>query len=251
VISVCIPAYNEQDTLRDAVTTVTSAVMECGDIFPDIIIVNDGSSDQTRAVAERLAAEFDHVRVVHHEVNRGQGAAILSALALARFDRLTMFSGDNDIAPYTVTNMVRNIDKADYVLALIINREYRSRSRIQLSSIFSHIYMTTFGLSIRYINAPALWPVARLRALGLRAQRYSLHAEINVKLLRQPITFYEVDGYMNPRAGKSSALRLRSVLETMRAYLRLCLEVFVTDRARYSGRAVRALPPGVIAGQAK
>jgi hypothetical protein len=82
--------------------------------------------------------------------------------------------------------------------------------------------------------------------MNLRAQRYSLHSEINAKLLRQPITFLEVDGYMNPAVVKSSALRFKNLFEVMRAYLRVCFEIFVTNRARYSGKATRALPPGVV-----
>jgi hypothetical protein len=184
--------------------------------------------------------------VVHQPVNKGQGAAILDALGLAKFNLLTMVPGDNELSYFTIKNLVMNRDRAEYVMAMIFNVEYRSRGRIQLSSIFSHVYMTTFGLAIRYVNAPALWPVARLKEMGLRAQRYSLHAEINAKLLRQPITYVEVEGYMNPVVGKSAALRMRNLIEVTRAYLRLCYEIFVTDREKYSYRATRVLPPGVI-----
>jgi glycosyltransferase involved in cell wall biosynthesis len=246
VISVVIPALNEEANIRGAVETVIGAVKECGETPPDIIIVNDGSKDRTGAIGDELAQQYPFVRVVHQPVNKGQGASILEGLKLAKFDLLTMGPGDNELSYYTIKNLVLNRHRADYVLAMIINREYRSRGRIQLSSVFSHIYMTTFDLSIRYVNSPALWPVARLREMGLRAQRYSLHAEINVKLLRQPITFVEVDGYMSPAIGKSSALRLRNLVEVARAYLRLCHEVFVTKREQYAHRATRVLPPGVI-----
>jgi glycosyltransferase involved in cell wall biosynthesis len=246
VISVVIPALNEEVNIRATVRTIVGAVKECGDTPPDIIIVNDGSTDRTGEISNELALEFPFVRVVHQPVNKGQGAAILEAVNLAKFDLLTMVPGDNELSYYTIKNLVMNRDRADYVMAMIINVERRSRSRIQLSSIFSHVYMTTFGLAIRYVNAPALWPVAKLKEMGLRAQRYSLHAEINAKLLRQPITYVEVDGYMDPRVSKSSALRLRNLLEVMFAYLRLCYEIFVTNRERYSHRAKRVLPPGVI-----
>jgi glycosyltransferase involved in cell wall biosynthesis len=246
VISVVIAALNEEANIRASVRTVVNAVKECGDIPPDIIIVNDGSTDQTGPIADQLAQEFPFIRVVHHETNLGQGASILDGLRLAKFDLLTMFPGDNEISFFTVKNLVKHRNEADYVLAMLINVEYRSQARIQLSSIFSHIYRTTFGLAIRNINAPALWPVAKLREMNLRAQRYSLHSEINAKLLRQPITFLEVDGYMNPAVVKSSALRFKNLFEVMRAYLRVCFEIFVTKRARYSGKATRVLPPGVV-----
>jgi glycosyltransferase involved in cell wall biosynthesis len=247
MISVVIPALNEEANIRSTVRTIVGAVKECGDTPPDIIIVNDGSTDQTGPISDDLAREFPYVRVVHQPTNKGQGAAILEGLHLAKFPLMTMVPGDNELSYYTIKNLVLNRDKADYVLAMIINVERRSRGRIQLSAIFSHVYMTTFDLAIRYVNAPALWPVARLKEMGLRAQRYSLHAEINAKLLRQPITYVEVDGYMSPAVEvKSSALRIRNLLEVMRAYLRLCHEIFVTKKELYSHRATRILPPGVI-----
>ena len=157
-----------------------------------------------------------------------------------------MFPGDNELSMYSVRNLLLNRDKADYVLAMIINLEYRPARRILISAIYSHIYTTTFGIPIKYINSPALWPIAKLKEMDLRARRYSLHAEINVKLLRQPISFLEIDGYMNPTVFKSSAVRFKNIVEVIYSYLRLCFEIFVTRRDRYSSKAKRVLPPGVV-----
>src|SRR5262245_8589096 len=106
VISVVIPALNEEANLRATVNTVISAVKACGETAPDIIIVNDGSIDRTGAIGDELAREFPFVRVVHQPVNKGQGAAILEGLRLAKFDLLTMVPGDNDLSGYTISNLV-------------------------------------------------------------------------------------------------------------------------------------------------
>lgn len=246
MVSVLIAALNEEENIRAAVQTVIRAAKDADNTPIEIIIVDDGSTDGTGRICDEIAADVPYVRVVHHETNMGQGAAIMDGLRLAKFDRLTMFPGDNELSYYTVRNLLMNRHKADYVLAMIINTEYRPAYRVLLSAIFSHIYTTTFGLPIKYINAPALWPIERLRDIGLRAQRYSLHGEINVKLLRQPITFVEIDGYMNPAVYKSSAVRLKNLFEVMFAFVRLCFEIFVTHRSRYSAKARRVLPPGVV-----
>ena len=244
MVSVVIPAYNEEENIRAAVQTVVSAGAVT-DTPLDIIVVNDGSKDRTGEICDQLAQEYPFVRVVHHATNMGQGSAILDGIRLAKHDRLNMFPGDDAVATYTMENMFRNKDKADYVLAMIMNTEYRSSSRVLLSSIYTLIYTTTFGLPVKYVNSPALWPVDMLREMTFRSLRYSLHAEINVKLLRRRITFLEVDGYMNPTSLKSSAIRLKNMLEVVRCYLALCYEVFVTDKARYLFKAERVLPPGV------
>jgi len=246
LVSVLIPAFNEEMNIRDAVQTVIRAAKDAHDTPFEIILVNDGSTDRTGEICDQIAAEHSFVRAIHHDTNMGQGAAIMDGLRLARCSRLTMFPGDNELSFYTVRNLFLNRDKADYILAMIINTEYRSPRRILLSAIYSHIYTTTFGLPIKYINAPALWPIAMLRQMDLRARRYSMHGEINVKLLRQKISFLEIDGYMNPAINKSSALQLKNVVEVVYSYLRLCFEVFVANRSKYSFKAKRVLPSGVI-----
>jgi glycosyltransferase involved in cell wall biosynthesis len=246
LISVLIPALNEEENIRASVETVIKAAKAANDTPVEIILVNDGSTDRTGKICDQLAAEYPFVSAVHHETNLGQGAAIMDGLRLAKYDRLTMFPGDNELSFFTIRNLFMNRDRADYVLAMIINIEYRSHRRILLSAIYSHIYTTTFRIPIKYINSPALWPIAKLRELDLHARRYSLHGEINAKLLRMPISFVEIDGYMNPSVVKSSALKPKNIIEVVRSYLRLCFEIFVTHRDKYSSKATRVLPPGVI-----
>jgi glycosyltransferase involved in cell wall biosynthesis len=246
LVTVIIPALNEEKNIRAAVSTVIRAARMTGDVQLQIILVNDGSTDSTGEICDQLAKEYPFVDTVHHSTNMGQGAAIMDGIRLAKYDRLTMFPGDNELSFYTVRNLLLNRDRADYVLAMIINTEYRSQARILLSAIFSHIYTTTFGLPIKYVNAPALWPVNKLREMQLNAQRYSLHGEINVKLLRQPISFIEIDGYMNPAVTKSSAIRIQNIIEVFYSFLRLCTEIFMTKRKIYCHRARRVLPQGVI-----
>ena len=246
MISIVIPALNEEANLRASVETVIKAAKAANDTIVEVILVNDGSTDRTGELCDQLAAEYPFVSAVHHLTNLGQGAAILDGLRLAKYDRLTMFPGDNELSFFTVKNLFLNRERADYVLAMIINTEYRSHRRILISAIYSHIYTTTFRIPIKYVNSPALWPIANLREMDLRARRYSLHGEINAKLLRQPITFVEIDGYMNPSVVKSSALRLKNIIEVVRSYLRLCFEIFVAHPEKYSLRATRVLPPGVV-----
>ena len=245
MVSVVIPALNEEKNIRVAVQTVIRAAREAKDTPLDIILVNDGSGDGTGKVCDQLAQEYPFIQAIHHSTNMGMGAAILDGIRLAKHDQLTMVPGDDAIAPYTLRNLFLNASKADYVLAMIMNTEYRPASRVFISAIYSLIYTTTFGLPIKYINAPGLWPVVALRNITLRARRYSVHAEINVKLLRQPISFLEIDGYMNPSTFKSSAIRIKNFIEVTRLYFLTVYEIFVTKRKTYCFKSKRVLPPGV------
>ncbi|MGE5293400.1 MAG: glycosyltransferase family 2 protein, partial [Solirubrobacterales bacterium] len=76
-ISVFFPCYNEQDNVAK-VTEQAIQVLEGLNADYEVILVDDGSSDRTPEVADRLAAANQKVRVVHHPHNRGYGAALQS-----------------------------------------------------------------------------------------------------------------------------------------------------------------------------
>jgi glycosyltransferase involved in cell wall biosynthesis len=78
-LSVLVPAFNEKATLEEALARVKASPVD-----KEIIVVDDGSSDGTREVLRRLAAEADEIEVAFHERNTGKGAAIRTAIDLAR-----------------------------------------------------------------------------------------------------------------------------------------------------------------------
>jgi len=97
-LSLVLPAYNEaaniEAVVRRALTVLPPLVEDL-----EIIIVNDGSRDETGAIAERLAREDERVRVVHHEVNRGYGAALRSGFAASRGDLVMFMDADQQFDP--------------------------------------------------------------------------------------------------------------------------------------------------------
>jgi glycosyltransferase involved in cell wall biosynthesis len=78
-ISIIFPAFNEEENIRKAVEHGRSAMSK---FFTDIeiIVVNDGSSDATASIVDEMAAQHGDVVPVHHEVNRGYGAALRSGI---------------------------------------------------------------------------------------------------------------------------------------------------------------------------
>ncbi|OGR60873.1 MAG: hypothetical protein A2X36_02260 [Elusimicrobia bacterium GWA2_69_24] len=237
-----MPALNEEKNLRAAVCSVIEAAKAAGNVTIEIIIVNDGSTDGTAALIEEIKAQCPVVRTIHHERNRGFGACFLSGLETAEYERITLFPGDNVISVSTLRNMLRNCIKADLVCAYTVNTECRSRLRNILSAVFSFVYASTFNIHLRYINATPVYPVAPLRAMTLRSRRYSFPSETTVRLLRGGCSFMEIQGFMNPGARKSSALRIRNLAEAVLNYLLLVYDVYLRHREEYDHVPVRVLP---------
>ena len=91
-VSVPIPAYNASATLARALDSVAAQRIE----GLDVVVVDDGSTDATAAIA---AAHPLAPGVIRHEANRGSSAALATALAAARFDRVAFLDADDEWLP--------------------------------------------------------------------------------------------------------------------------------------------------------
>src|SRR5215472_6106238 len=79
------PAYNDQHTIESIVRTAADEMRKIADDF-EVLVVDDGSKDETAAILDRLAAELPYLRVIHHERNLGYGAALISGFTNAKKD---------------------------------------------------------------------------------------------------------------------------------------------------------------------
>src|SRR5258708_21151528 len=74
-ISVFFPVFNDQGTIEALVKNALSVLPSFTDDY-EVVLINDGSTDASGAVANELARNSDHVRVIHHSHNQGYGAAV-------------------------------------------------------------------------------------------------------------------------------------------------------------------------------
>jgi glycosyltransferase involved in cell wall biosynthesis len=85
-LSVFFPCYNEEKNVEQLVNEALQALNGLVQQY-EIIIINDGGSDNTRLIGERLQQEHNNtVRVINHPVNKGYGAALISGFRTARYN---------------------------------------------------------------------------------------------------------------------------------------------------------------------
>jgi undecaprenyl-phosphate 4-deoxy-4-formamido-L-arabinose transferase len=122
-LTVILPAYNEGEAVADAVRQYLSVLPGCCEGF-EIIVVNDGSTDDTGAFAERLARDHLGVRVVNHETNRGQVAALLRGMEEACGRVVTHNGIDLPFHPRETGRMLESIRRgADVVVVERASRQ--------------------------------------------------------------------------------------------------------------------------------
>jgi glycosyltransferase involved in cell wall biosynthesis len=151
-LTVFFPAYNDGGTIASLVIT---AVKVASTITPDyeIIVVNDGSTDDSAKILDELVHIYpDHLRVVHHEKNRGYGGALRTGFASATKDFIFYTDGDAQYDPAEMTLLWNRItDEVDWVNGWKISRA-DPLHRIIIGRVYHHTVKLLFGLKVRDVD---------------------------------------------------------------------------------------------------
>jgi len=126
-LSLILPAYNEGDTIEVVVERVDRAVGKTG-LGYELIVVDDGSVDDTRIKVINYADNNAHVRVVGYGRNMGKGHAIKTGFAHARGDAVVFIDSDLEIDPRQITHYVEALRHGDVVVA----SKWHPQSRVEV-----------------------------------------------------------------------------------------------------------------------
>jgi glycosyltransferase involved in cell wall biosynthesis len=124
-ISVVVPALNEQKTLRKTVIW-THEVLASQPDDHEIIVVDDGSTDDTGAIADALSAELPSVRVIHTGRPSGYGGVLNTGFRQATKDVITIITADGEFLPTDIPKFLAEMQRtgADVVTSTVPNRPY-------------------------------------------------------------------------------------------------------------------------------
>lgn len=150
-LSVFFPAYNDSGTIA---SLVISAIRTARRLTPDfeVIVVNDGSADNTADILNELAAQYPEVRVVHHEQNRGYGGALRSGFANATRELVFYTDGDAQYDPAEMEALWhRFADDVDLVNGYKISRSDPVH-RVVIGRVYHHTVRLLFGLKVRDVD---------------------------------------------------------------------------------------------------
>lgn len=189
-ISVIIPVYNERTTILEVLKRVRGV-----DFEKEIIIVDDGSTDGTW---ELLEQDKDDVILLRHEVNRGKGAAIRTALPHVHNRIVIIQDADLEYDPADYPNLVRPIveGKADVVYGsrflggpqrvLFFWHSVGNKLLTLFSNMFTDLSLTDMENGYKVFRAEVI------KGLRLKSNRFGFEPEVTAKIARGGYRIYEV-----------------------------------------------------------
>jgi len=230
-LSVLLPAYNEAENLEQLVIESLSVLDEIIQCY-ELIIINDGSSDNTLETALSLSANNNHVKVVNHEKNNGMGHAIKQGCAAAQYEWLLYIDADNQIKLKTIKNCFPMLEHADMVIGYRINRK-DTRWRRSISHLYNKFISLFINLPIRDINCGfKLFHKDILKNISLPSRGFFLSTELALKAHSQGIQIKEFPIEHFPRLRGKSSVSFHSIILALKDILLYSFDIIKTKAGR-------------------
>jgi glycosyltransferase involved in cell wall biosynthesis len=214
-ITIGIPAYNEVECLEGVVRHAREVLARLRETH-EILIIDDGSSDGTGALADRLAAQWPEVRVLHHPENRSFSGALRTLYRSAGGRWLFLVPADGQIDVAEIEAFLPHRASSDVVLGYRLSRPDRWHRRVN-HVLFWLLTRLLFGFRFREISSCKLYKVDLLKDLPIvsRPGTATIEPEVIYRLACKGARFAEVPYHLHARqGGTAKGARLSMIFKT-------------------------------------
>lgn len=203
-LSVVIPCFNEERTLDAVLDKVLQAPP--ADVEKEILVVDDGSTDDSAAIAQRYVDQFPQtIRLIRQRRNQGKGAALVAGIQHATGDVVLIQDADLEYDPDDYPALLEKFADPDvqvvYGSRIMGSRNYSYHRYYWGGRLIT--WITNFIYGSRLTDEPTCYKVFRrelLVDLDLQCKGFEFCPEVTAKVLRRGVTIHEVPIHYHPRS---------------------------------------------------
>jgi glycosyltransferase involved in cell wall biosynthesis len=215
-LSVFFPCYNEVDNIERVVKQAIAVLKETGADY-ELVIVDDGSRDGTGQVADKIAAENESVKVVHHPTNLGYGAALQSGFRAATKELVFYTDGDGQFDIKEMPALLPLMQEYDIVSCFRINRQDSTIRKIN-AWCWTRLVNILFGMRIRDIDcAFKLYRRKIFDDIEMSSKGALIDTEILARVIRKGYRITQRGVHHYPRtAGTQTGANVKVILRAFK-----------------------------------
>ncbi len=215
-LSIVLPAYNEEQVIGHTVADVLSVLPMWTQDF-EVIVVDDGSKDQTATIVSNMRPDSPHIRLIQHEVNQGYGAALVSGFAAATKEYTFFMDSDGQFDIRDLATFFLFLNAYDAVIGYRLDRQDTEIRKLNAWG-WKQAVKLVLGVQVRDIDcAFKLLPTEFLHAHPLETRGAMINAELLYKLRLFGYTYKEVGvRHLPRRGGKATGAKVVVILRAFR-----------------------------------
>lgn len=157
-----------------------------------ILIINDGSSDDMLMIAEDFARKYGNVKIIHHETNLGFGATLKQVFMTPKTEWALFLPGDNQ---FPVSNLIRFLEiKDEYDFILGFRKERKDRTYRKLYSlVYNRVISLISGCKVRDVNSIVFYRTKIFDRIELTGNSAFVHAEFFIRTSKAGFRIQEIE----------------------------------------------------------
>jgi len=217
-LSLILPAYNEEETIRQAIQEAVAALGPITRAY-EIIVVEDGCTDRTAEIVNEESAKNSCVRLVRHPRNLGYGAALRNGFQAATMDLVAFTDSDCQFDLSELALMIPLSKNVDIVCGYRIDRQDPAL-RLFYSWGYNRLVRLLLGSPVRDIDcALKIFHQRDIRSILPEHDNFFANAVMLTKARQRGLSITEVGVHHRPRAGGQSKVSLWDVPKTLSVLL--------------------------------
>lgn len=199
LLSIVMPCYNEEHTIEKIIQEVLN--VDLGSTKKEIIIVDDGSKDNTRPLLKKLEKKHSEVRLIFQKKNQGKGAALKKGILESKGDVVVIQDADLEYDPEEYKRLLYPIERghADVVYGsrfiggephriIYYRNQVANKFLTMLSNLFTGLNLTDMETCYKTFRGD----LVRSLAVNLKAQRFGFEPEITARVAKSKAAVYEI-----------------------------------------------------------
>lgn len=222
-LTISIPAYNDSASLSRLIEE-SEALCTSLNINFKLLVVNDGSRDDTLQVALKMKEKYGNISIISHPVNMGFGETLKEVFTKPDTEWVLFLPGDNQFPVANLKRFLPMVNDYDFILGYRKERKDEA-SRKLYSLIYNKLVSMLFGYKVRDVNSIVFYRTGILKNIQLQGNSAFVHAELFIKVSRAGFRVAEIEIEHKERefgfgSGGNLKVMLKTTMELFRYFAR-------------------------------